>query len=320
MRLRQIFFLSVVAAAVTVNAVPCGADEIHLKNGDRLTGTVISLDAGTLKLKTAHGDLAVAWPEVTALTVDEPILVRSADGQITTHNGGTVDIASAAALTRPEPPLVWDGGANAGFLATGGNTDVNSLRFDAEVVARAAANRYTVGASINRAEDAERETARNSSLSARYDRFVSRRVFLNGSSIFTNDRFRGLDLRTALGAGVGYQLLDTAMTKLSVEGGPGYVNENFESADDDSYTALREAAKLDVLLAGDRITLFHQHDGFYGVTGEDNLFVKMQNGVRLGLVGGLVTTAQVDLDYDRSPAPGRRNTDRTFALTFGYRF
>jgi hypothetical protein len=46
----------------------------------------------------------------------------------------------------------------------------------------------------------------------------------------------------------------------------------------------------------------------------------MKNGVRLGLFGGLVTTAQIDFDYDRSPAPGRRNTDRTFALTFGYRF
>jgi hypothetical protein len=29
---------------------------------------------------------------------------------------------------------------------------------------------------------------------------------------------------------------------------------------------------------------------------------------------------QVDLDYDRRPAHGRRSTDRTFALTFGYRF
>jgi hypothetical protein len=37
-------------------------------------------------------------------------------------------------------------------------------------------------------------------------------------------------------------------------------------------------------------------------------------------VAGLVSTIQSDLDYDRTPAPGRKNTDRTFALTFGYRF
>ena len=86
MRLRRL--LSLVVAATALYAVPCGADEVQLKNGDRLTGTVVSLDAGTLKFKTAHGDLSIAWPEVTALTIDEPILIRSADGKVTTHSGG----------------------------------------------------------------------------------------------------------------------------------------------------------------------------------------------------------------------------------------
>jgi hypothetical protein len=46
----------------------------------------------------------------------------------------------------------------------------------------------------------------------------------------------------------------------------------------------------------------------------------MQNGIRVGLTAGFVTTLRHDLDYDRSPAVGRRNTDRTVALTLGYRF
>jgi putative salt-induced outer membrane protein YdiY len=318
MRLRRLFPL--VVAAVALHAVPCAADEIQLKNGDRLTGTVVSLDAGTLKFKTAHGDLSIAWPEVTALTVDDPILVTTTEGQPAISRSGVIDIASSTALARPEPPLTWTGGANAGLLQTSGNTDVNSLRVDADVSARAAANRYSIGADVNRAQDTGRETARNWSLSGNYDRFLNRRLYVNGNAIFTNDPFRDLDLRTALGVALGYQVLDTALTKLSVEGGLGWVNENFETAPDDRYTALREGAKLDVLLVGDRVTLFHEHNGYIGVTGEDNLFIKMKNGVRLGLVVGLVTTLQLDLDYDRSPAPGRRNTDRAFALTFGYRF
>jgi putative salt-induced outer membrane protein YdiY len=315
--LRQVFPLLVVAAT---GVVPCAADEVRLKNGDRVSGTVVSLDAGTLKFETSFGNLDIDWSEVVGLTVDEPVLVTTSEEVPPSPASGAIDIATATSLARPEPPLSWSGGANAGFLATGGNTDINNSRFDAEVIARASANRYTVSASMNRAKDSERETARNASLAARYDRFLNRRLYLNANSIFTNDRFRGLDLRTALGAGVGYQVLDTTMTRLSVDGGLGYVNENFEAAPDDSYTALRETTKLDVLLVADRLTLFHVHDGYFGVTGEDNLFVKMQNGIRVGLLGGLVTTAQVDVDYDRSPAPGRRNTDRTFALTFGYRF
>jgi putative salt-induced outer membrane protein YdiY len=318
MRLRDL--VPMIVAAAALHALPCAADEIQLKNGDRLTGTAVSLDAGTFKFKTAHGDLTIPWGEITALTVDEPMLVTTTDGPPASSRSGVVDVASVTALARPEPPLTWTGGANAGFLQATGNTDVNSLRLDADVSARAGANRYSVAADLNRAEDTGRETARNWSVSGNYDRFLNRRLYVNGNAIFTNDPFRDLDLRTALGAALGYQVLDTAMTKFSVEGGLGWVNENFATTEDDTYTALREGAKLDVLLAGDRVTLFHEHNGYLGVTGDDNLFVKMKNGVRLGLVAGLVTTLQANVDYDRSPAPDRKKTDRTFALTFGYRF
>jgi putative salt-induced outer membrane protein YdiY len=301
-------------------ATAAAADEVHLANGDRYTGEVLSLGAGKLRFKATHGTLEIPWTEVTSLTVDAPILVRTDASAPPTPVTGPVQIAGVIALTRPEPPLVVTGGANTGFLATGGNSEIDSLRVDADVTARASANRYTFGGAVNRASDRDLETARNWTFAARYDRFLTARLFVNADTIFTNDRFRSLDLRTAVGAGVGYQVADTPIVKLSTDGGFGYVNENFESAPDDSYGAAREAVKLDVFIVGDRVVFFHRQDGYFGVTGEDNRFVKMQNGIRLGLVGGLVTTAQHDLDYDASPAPGRRNTDRAFALTFGYRF
>lgn len=312
--------VSCIAVATLLHVAPCVADEVQVKSVDRYTGTLVKLDAGTLVFKTAFGELKIPWSEVTGLTVDDAIVVQTADGQSTTMKGGAVDIGSVTAISRPEPPIMWSGAANAGFLATGGNTDINSLRLDGELVARTRANRLTFNALVNRAEDAGRTTARNWTFSARYDRFISPRLYINGSGIFTNDEFRDLDLRTALGAALGYQVFDLPLVKLSAEGGLGWVDENFAALPDDSYTALRESASLDVFVVADRVVLFHRHDGYYGVTGDDNLFIKMQNGVRLGLVGGLVTTAQLDIDYDRSPAPGRRQTDRTFALTFGYRF
>ena len=315
--MRTALLLTLIA---TVGAAGAYADELRLLNGDRITGTVASLDAGTLALTTAYGSLHVPWTEVASLFIDEPILVRNAAGEVARFNGGPLDVALVAGLSRPEPPLTWTGGASAGILATGGNTDVNSLRLDGELVARALPNRYTVTALLNRAKDAGRDTARNWSASGRYDRFLSDRMYVNGSALFTNDDFRELDLRTAFGVALGYEAIDTALATLSAEGGIGWVNEDFATAPDDSYTAVRESAKLDVLVAADRLVLFHQHDAYFGVTGDDNLFFKMRNGVRLGLLAGMVTTAQVDTDYDRSPSPGRKSTDHTFALTLGYRF
>jgi putative salt-induced outer membrane protein YdiY len=329
--IRALLFLIVVAL---VAAAPARADEVQLKNGDRLTGTTVSLAGGILTLATPYGNVRLPWAEVTRLTVDDQILIAvagaapvpvtigaaTAGGQVTLQPGGIVALADITSLARPQPPVIIDGGANAGLVNAAGNTEVSSLRLDGDVVARADANRYTAAAAVTRADDRGTETARNWSTAFRYDRFVSTRLFVNANTILTSDQFRDLDLRTAIGAGIGYQVLASPRASLTADGGLGYVNENLESQPDDSYTALRESVSLNLFAVPDRVQFFHQHDGYFGVTGEDNLFIRMQNGVRFALAAGFVATLRHDLDYDRSPAIGRRTTDRTFAMTLGYRF
>ena len=316
-----------------VAAVPAAGDEVRLMNGDRITGRVVSLASGTLTLSTPNGELRIPWARVTALVVDESIRVTvakgepalvtiaaaTADGSVTLQPGGPTPLADITALERPQA-LVLDGSANAGFVSSAGNTDVNNVHVDGDLVARADRNRYSVSAALNRAEDRDVESARNWSTGLKYDRFLTSRLFVNANGIFTSDRFRDLDLRTALGAGLGYQIVQTPIVTLSADAGVGWVNENLEAGDDDRYTAVREAAALTIAAIPRLIELFHQHDGYYGVTGDDNLFIRMQNGVRVRLAGGFVTTVRLDLDYDRTPAPSLRNTDRTVSLTLGYRF
>ena len=315
-------------------ASPALADELQLANGDRISGRVVSLAAGTLTFATDHGDLRIPWSSVTALTVDQPILATVSGGtpaavtiargqapqRVTLTPGGAVALETITALARPEPPVVVDGTANAGFVSSAGNTDVNSLRLDGDIMTRAGANRFTISAAVTRAEDSDVETARNWSGTFKYDRFLSPRLFMNANAIFTNDQFRDLDLRTALGAGLGYQILQTTIATLKADAGIGWVRENLELQPDDRYTAARESAALTVTAIPDRLELFHQHDIYAGVTGDDNLFVRMQNGVRLGVTAGFVTTLRLDSDYDRSPAPGLRDVDQTVSLTLGYRF
>ena len=316
-----------------VLASPASADQLRLTNGDRFTGTVVSLAGGTLTLSTAYGNVQVPWADVVSLTVDQPVLVvvganppaqvtiaGGPDGQATLQPGGAVPLGQIVSLARPQPAVVINGGANAGYITTSGNTDVNSLRIDGDVVARAAANRYTGSAAIIRAKDQGIETARTWTTALKYDRFVTPRLFLNASTSLTNDPFRDLDLRTALGAGVGYQVVTSPRLTLTSDAGLGYVNENFASQADDSYAALRESSTLTAALLPRRAEFFHLHDLYVGVTGDDNLFMKMQNGVRLPLAAGFLLTMRHDLDYDQSPAVGREGSDRAFALTLGYRF
>lgn len=332
--MNRVALVTVVVVLLAFSSIsPAWADEVRLKNGDRVTGKVVSLQKGVLRFDTGRGLLDLPWADVTAATIDTPIILAVtgqpaetlttlslSNGQIVVRPGVTVPVAQVASLTRPAPPMTLVGGANVGFLSTGGNTDVNSLRVDGDVVARAALNRYTAATVVNRAVDRGVETASNYTISGRYDRFFNPRLYANGSGLFTHDKFRDLDLRSALGLGLGYQAADSSRLRLGVEGGYGYVDERFAVAVDESYHAARETVALDVFALGKRVTFFHRHDGFFGFTGEDNLFVQTRNGVRSALGGGLVATIQFDIEYDKSPSPGRKTTDRSVGLTFGYRF
>jgi putative salt-induced outer membrane protein YdiY len=315
-------------------ALPASADEVRLRNGDRITGVATSLAGGTLAFKAPAGDLKIAWADVASLAIEQPMLVTigtaaptsvvfaaaDANGRVTLVPGGPVALTDIVALTRPQPAWVMTGGAGAGIVETAGNTQVNNVRLSGDIIARGAADRYTVSAIATHANDRGVETARNWSATGKYDRFLTSRPFANANANFTNDRFRDIDLRTALGAGLGYQIIETARTMLTADAGLAWVHENFKSIADDSYAAAHEGAGLQVQLLPDRIQLFHLHDGYFGVSGDNKMFIRTQNGVRLGLAAGFVTTIEEDLDYDRQPSPGRRQTDRTFSLTLGYRF
>jgi len=315
-------------------ALPAHADEVRLRNGDRITGVATSLAGGTLMFKATGGDLKIAWADVASLAIEQPMLVTvgttaptsavfaaaDANGRVTLVPGGPVALTEIVALARPQPAWVMTGGAGAGVVQTAGNTQVNNVRLSGDLVARSAADRYTLSAIATHANDRGIETARNWSLTGKYDRFLTSRLYANANANFTNDRFRDIDLRTALGAGLGYQIIDTARTTLTADAGLAWVHENFTSIADDSYAAAHEAAGLQVQLLPGRMTVFHLHDGYFGVSGDNKMFIRTQNGVRLGLAAGFVTTIEEDLDYDRQPSPGRRQTDRTFSLTLGYRF
>jgi len=173
---------------------------------------------------------------------------------------------------------------------------------------------------------------RDASAEFRYDRFLTRTVFANGTALFTNDKFRDLDLRSNLGLGLGVQLADNLRAKVQIEGGYGYVSERYASSlePDRNYSALREATNMELYFVSKRVVVFHRSDNFLsfsddtqtqlGTTAVRNVNVQMHNGVRIGLGLGLVMTLQYDLDYVRSPAAGRKTTDRRTGLTFGYRF
>jgi hypothetical protein len=131
------------------------ADVATLKNGDRVTGTLVTIQGGTLQLKTANlGVVPIPMAQVATYSSDKPVavvikgqepvqgmleLLPSGDWQIKGDNGQMHTIAAA----KPEvimpaedyqkleqaPGIMqgWKGGASLGYSLQNGNQESNTL-------------------------------------------------------------------------------------------------------------------------------------------------------------------------------------------------
>src|ERR1700730_18514064 len=87
-------------------AVAAQADQVSLKNGDRLSGSIVSSDGKTLLIKTEFaGEVSVQWDAITAIESSEKLNLTLKDGKrlsgnITTKDGKFV-VADAPSDVAP---------------------------------------------------------------------------------------------------------------------------------------------------------------------------------------------------------------------------
>ena len=73
--------LLLIPAALAFGHARLAADVIETKNGARLVGKVLKIDAGSVVVDTDYaGKLTIKQSEVTAITTDAPVAVRLASG------------------------------------------------------------------------------------------------------------------------------------------------------------------------------------------------------------------------------------------------
>lgn len=329
-------------AAPVIAAIACApasADTVTLKNGDRITGTLLNLSRDTLVMKTAYaGEVKIGRSAIASLdTEGEVTLVLDGDirrarlgsaapGNVAVQPSGqaaqTLPLESIA-LVNPTPAQggpgrAYRGRVNLGASRTDGNSDVQRVYGDGELVARSRFDRWTVRGDVRDAKDNGRRTESKWRAHGAYDRFYDRRMYSYVRTSFEHDEFADVDLRTTLGAGLGLQVLEGEPTSLSVQGGLDYVRIDRSIAADEDYPALGWEVKFEHKMWDGRLALFHGHDGFLGLEDAEQVLLRTRTGLRLPLAQGFNATAQLNLDWDREPAPGRRSTDRTWLLTLGY--
>jgi len=240
-------------------AIPALADQVILKNGDKLTGTVAKSDGKTLVLKTDYaGDLTIKFDAIQSLTTAGDLNVtaggKTAVGPVTTSGdqlvvatktGGSVQepLASVTILRSPAEEAAyqkslhpgwgegWAGGANLGFALTAGNSETKNLNIGFNGVRTGFHDKLTlyetsIYATKNKPLPSQ-TTANSNGGGIRYDRDFVPRVFGFVSADFFNNSLQDLDLRYILGGGLGVHAIKSPNTTLDFLGGIVYAHESF---------------------------------------------------------------------------------------------
>jgi putative salt-induced outer membrane protein YdiY len=172
-------------------------------------------------------------------------------------------LAQQPAAPSAVDPGTWIGTAGAGLALTSGNSDTLNfnLAFDATRDPKTRNVMKFAGLYL-RGEQSGDLVANRLSLSFRDQYALSARAYAFGQVEYLRDTFKLIDYLVAPTAGVGYKVIDTAMTKFSTDAGLGVVWEKNPDVDVRTSVALTAGEKLEHQLTA-TTTLKHAATGLW---------------------------------------------------------
>jgi hypothetical protein len=240
------------------------ADQVSLKNGDRLTGTIVKSDAKTLVLKTeAAGDVTFQWSAIDTINSTQPLHVGLAGGQmvvgpvatkdgqiqITTQTAGVVSASKDsvqvirseseqasydAAIERLQHPRLgdfWSGTLDTGLSLTRGNSALLSYTLAGRAIRKTERDKITVYTTAvygkNNTTSPSQVIAHQITGGVRADIDFSARWFAFAATDFDSNALQNLNLQNVVDGGIGGHLIKTKNTQLDVFAGAGYNQEFF---------------------------------------------------------------------------------------------
>jgi putative salt-induced outer membrane protein len=252
------------AIALFFAAGACRADQVTLKNGDRLTGKIVSGDGKTLLLKSDFaGDVTIQWDAITAIESADNINITLKDGtrlagKVTTQDGKFV-IAGAPAATPAKESIVavrnnaeqhafdaaaermahpkftyfWRGMFDTGLALTRGNSETANFTLAAKAIRETPRDKLTVYGDYIFANNSSIPptvtTANALDAGLRGDLNLTPRLFVFALTDFQTNELQHLDLRSVFGGGFGYHVIKTPNSTLDVFAGITYDRDSFGS-------------------------------------------------------------------------------------------
>lgn len=337
MTIRQGLTLSALVAFTTV----ASADEILMKNGSRLVGTLVSSGAGEVVFDTPFaGEITLKQENIESMVTTEDVTLLMQDGRVfrdkkiieqegeltvIDENQSPVEFAVAdIEFVNPEPWLLgegykWSGQVNARIESERGNSDSDEVDMDFESIWRSLEDRFTIRGltEVDRSNgDKTKDTwwIRN-----KYDRFSRSDPdnYYGYQLYFEYDKFADLDLRTLTGPYIGRQFFENDLLNMHAEVGVVYVDEQFDVAEDSDFWGSNWEVRL---VSGiiPKLELYLNQDGVLNINDTSESIANTTFGIRFPLIYGLQLAAEARWEYDGGAADDVDDTDETYNFKLGY--
>jgi putative salt-induced outer membrane protein YdiY len=322
------------------------ADELVLKNGDRLTGKIQRLVEDKLIFKSdVAGDLKIDISNIETFSSDLPIELHLKDGTILNQRaimaepnrfaieGGdavqpqTFEIANLMSINPPEKPKPkWTGNISAGLTATQGNTSTESVNASINLTRRSEKDRTKLTADYAKGRQEDPDTGVKKTTEdwwrtkAKYDYFFSKKLYGYLDGRYEKDSIAQLDRRVVLGGGAGYQWIESDDMNLSTEAGLASVYEKFDNqTSSNSELSFQLGYNFDKKLHKS-VTFLHDLTYYPSTDNFSNYYLTTTAELRTYFTERMFANFKVIYDYDATPAMGAGNTDVKYILSVGLSF
>jgi putative salt-induced outer membrane protein YdiY len=334
-----------ILALITLSCSAAYADQVLLKNGDRITGEVVHMEGGSLLVKTdALGEVKVKWDSVAELTSVKPVHVvagaekleavairrEQASDRVTGAKG---DVSLPAGMIKtlrcqadqilyierverqkhPHFVDLWNGSADAGLSAARGTNDTTNMSVSlrgARTTDNTKLSLFFSSLFARTTTDGVTQTYADATRGgARYEVNMSNRIFTFGFANAESDSGQNLELRDVLGGGAGVRVTQTKTATFDIFSGASLNQERFSSTTPDRQTGELLFGEDSTCQIAKRATVGTRLSVFPNMTvpGEYRALLDATATTKLNhWLGWQITVSN---HYTSNPAAGARNNE-----------
>lgn len=316
------------------------ADVLWLKNGDKLTGELVNVIDGHIVFNSeVLGELKISQLQIASVETDsaytlavglrEPmkncVFTRKEGQQWLNCGGEEKSFAEWEKVKQVAEGELYDktrysmGGSVAVALShSGGNTEEEEVAVDVRYFIRNDKNRHNFAVDLDKQENDGVQTKDEQRYAYQYDRFVSEKWYLSGRLGLKKDDFKFLEEERTIGFGVGYQVFDDEIMRLSLEAGIDFIEENFADGSDDEREALRGGTDFSWKVLPSGLTFFHRNNLELSTESSSDWEIETESGFLIPVIGRLSSEFKFEYDYDNEPANGDESADRVWTVGVRY--